>query len=116
MSPGVGLAADPSVTIGAHTVSHPMLAKHGEETVLFEIAEGRRRIEEQLGTPVRHLSYPVGDRGSAASREFAIASRLGFATAVTTRPGHLFPGHARHLHALPRVSIKRVPKLCRAGG
>ncbi|MBX9930989.1 MAG: polysaccharide deacetylase family protein [Methylobacterium sp.] len=99
------LAADPSVTIGAHTVSHPMLAKHGEDAVVFEIAEGRRRIEGQLGAPVRHLSYPVGDRTSAASREFALSERLGFATAVTTRPGHLFAGHARHLHALPRVSI-----------
>ena len=34
-----------------------------------------------------------------------IAKKLGFVTAVTTRPGHLFPDHAGHLHALPRISI-----------
>lgn len=99
------LAADPTVTIGAHSVSHPMLAKHGPETAEFEIAEGRDRIAAQLGVPVRHLSYPVGDRSSASAREFDLARDLGFATAVTTRPGHLFAGHERHMHALPRVSV-----------
>lgn len=99
------LAADPAVTIGAHTVSHPMLAKHAPEKAAFEIGQGRDRIAARLGVPVRHLSYPVGDRGSASVREFDLARDLGFATAVTTRPGHLFAGHGRHLHALPRVSV-----------
>lgn len=99
------LAQDPAVTIGAHTVTHPMLAKHPEAFAAHEIAEGRARIEAALGRPVRHLSYPVGDPGSAGAREFGLARSLGFATGVTTRPGHLFAGHAGHLHALPRVSI-----------
>ena len=47
----------------------------------------------------------MGDPGSAGPREFALARELGFATAVTTRPGHLFADHAAHLHALPRVSV-----------
>lgn len=99
------LARDPAVTIGAHTVSHPMLAKHAAEVARREIGQGRERIEAELGRPVRHLSYPVGDPTSAGSREFAIARAMGFATAVTTRPGHLFAGHADHPHALPRVSV-----------
>ncbi len=99
------LSRDPSVTIGAHTVSHPMLAKHAVNHAAREIAEGRARIEAELGRPVRHFSYPVGDPSSAGAREFALARSQGFATAVTTRPGHLFAGHAGHLHALPRVSV-----------
>ncbi|GJE15390.1 polysaccharide deacetylase family protein [Methylobacterium marchantiae] len=99
------LAADPDLTIGAHTIAHPMLAKHGEERARHEIGEGRERIARAIGRPVRHLSYPIGDPSSAGAREFAIARELGFDTAVTTRPGHLFPGHAGHLHALPRVSV-----------
>lgn len=99
------LARDPAVTIGAHTVSHPMLAKHAAETAAREIADGRARIEMELGRSVRHLSFPVGDPGSAGPREFALARDMGFATAVTTRPGHLFAAHADHLHALPRVSV-----------
>lgn len=99
------LGRDPAVTFGAHTRSHPMLAKHPRETALREIAESRARIEAELGRPVRHLSYPVGDPRSAGPREFALARELGFATAVTTRPGHLFAEHTGHLHALPRVSV-----------
>ena len=99
------LARDPAVTLGAHTVSHPMLAKHDAVVAGREIAEGRSRIEAELGRPVRHLSYPVGDPGSAGPREFALAREMDFATAVTTRPGHLFAQHTDHLHALPRVSV-----------
>lgn len=99
------LSKDPAVTIGAHTVSHPMLAKHPDAVAAREIAEGRGRLEAELDRSVRHLSYPVGDPGSAGLREFDLARELGFSTAVTTRPGHLFAGHAGHLHALPRVSV-----------
>ena len=93
------------VTFGAHTVTHPMLAKHDAARVRGELSESRARIEANLRRPIRHLSYPVGDPTSAGPREFAAARELGFATAVTTRPGHLFAGHAAHLHALPRVSV-----------
>lgn len=99
------LARDPTVTLGAHTLTHPMLAKHEADFAEREIAESRARIEAELDRPVRHLSYPVGDPTSAGPREFETAKRLGFATAVTTRPGHLFAEHAAHHHALPRVSV-----------
>ncbi len=103
-----GLAAvarDPLVTIGAHTLTHPMLAKHDDATALREIRESRRIIESRLGRTVDHFAYPVGDVTSAGPRDFALAREAGFATAVTTRPGHVFAGHAHHLHALPRVSV-----------
>lgn len=99
------LTRDPAVTIGAHTLSHPMLAKHEAAFAAREIEGGRARIEGELDRPVRHLSYPVGDPTSAGPREFETAKELGFATAVTTRPGHLFAEHGGHLHALPRVSV-----------
>lgn len=99
------LAQHPLCTIGAHTVSHPMLAKHAEPDVRRELGEGRRRIEEEIGLPVRHLAYPVGDPTSAGAREFAIAAELGFSSAVTTRPGMIFADHLAHPTALPRLSL-----------
>ncbi|MGC1779452.1 MAG: polysaccharide deacetylase family protein [Xanthobacteraceae bacterium] len=99
------LAADPLVTIGAHTVNHPMLAKLTRESVRSEVDLGRSVIEAALALRPQHLSYPFGDRGSAGAREFEIAAELGFKTAVTTRPGVLFPGHSRRLLALPRISL-----------
>ena len=99
------LAADPLVTIGAHTVNHVMLGKVAEKTARSEMEMSRTVIESALGKRPEHLSYPVGDRTSAGAREFRIAAELGFRTAVTTRPGVIFPEHRHHLTALPRVSL-----------
>ena len=100
-----GLAADPLVTIGAHTVNHLMLAKLPKEAARAEMELSASVIEAALSVRPQHLSYPYGDPGSAGAREFEIATGLGFKTAVTTRPGVLFPEHGRHLTALPRISL-----------
>jgi peptidoglycan/xylan/chitin deacetylase (PgdA/CDA1 family) len=99
------LVADPLVTIGAHTVNHVMLAKVPAQTARSEMDTSRSAIEAALGVRPAHLSYPVGDKTSAAMREFRLAAELGFKTAVTTRPGVLFPSHREHLMALPRISL-----------
>jgi len=99
------LAADPLVTIGAHTVNHVMLQKVPECAVRSEMQMGRVVIEAALGVKPTHFAYPVGDRSSAGQREFRIAAEVGFKTAVTTRPGVLFARHGKHLMALPRISL-----------
>lgn len=100
-----GLAGEANLTIGAHTRTHPRLARLAPEEALREMRDSRVVLEDWLGRPVQHFAYPVGDRTSAALREFAMAREAGFRSAVTTRPGHLFAAHADHLHALPRVSL-----------
>ncbi len=99
------MAHHPLCTIGVHTMTHPMLGKHDEAFVRHELVESRRLIEVATGLPARHLAYPVGDAASAGPREFALADELGFASAVTTRPGMIFPKHEAHRTALPRVSV-----------
>ncbi len=99
------LARHPLATIGAHTITHPRLARLSEAEMRTEIGASRSALEDRLARPVIHLAYPVGDAGSAASREFRAASAFGFATAVTTRPGLIYPAHASHMTALPRVSV-----------
>lgn len=99
------LAADPLVTIGAHTVNHPILAKLSDSEVRSELANRADVIAAALGKRPQHLAYPVGDRSAAGPREFRIAAELGYKTAVTTRPGAVFKAHAGHLMALPRVSL-----------
>ena len=59
------LAREPGITIGAHTLSHPMLAKHEEGRAWLEIEGGRATVADKLGIDVRHLAYPVGDPSSA---------------------------------------------------
>jgi peptidoglycan/xylan/chitin deacetylase (PgdA/CDA1 family) len=99
------IAADPLVTIGAHTVNHYMLAGWPAELVEREMERSRADIAARLGRRPRHIAFPVGGPDEAGRREFDIAARLGFTTAWTTRPGHLFAEHRHHPTALPRVSL-----------
>jgi peptidoglycan/xylan/chitin deacetylase (PgdA/CDA1 family) len=98
-------AADPLISIGAHTLSHCNLARQTEKDAHHEIATSRARIEDVLQRHVVHFAYPYGDRVAAGSREFALARAAGFKTAVTTRPGMVFAKNAEHITALPRVSL-----------
>jgi peptidoglycan/xylan/chitin deacetylase (PgdA/CDA1 family) len=98
-------AADPLVSIGAHTISHCNLAQQPEETASHEMTESRAQIENALQRDVEHFAYPYGDRIAAGAREFALARSAGYKTAVTTRPGMIFAESAEHLAALPRVSL-----------
>jgi peptidoglycan/xylan/chitin deacetylase (PgdA/CDA1 family) len=99
------LASHPLATLASHTRTHPRLAFLPEGAALTEMSGGRVDLEREIGRPCRHFAYPYGDPGSAGPREFAFAEKLGFETAVTTRPGMIFPEHAGHLHALPRLSV-----------
>ena len=99
------MTADPLVTIGCHTVSHPFLAKCDEEALRLELTQSRDAIGENLGRRPDHLSYPVGARDAVGPREFAAAAVLGYKTGVTTRAGVIFPEHRDHLTALPRLSV-----------
>jgi len=98
-------ASDPLVTLGAHSITHCNLARQSEEIAAQEMIVSRTRIEDALQRPTIHFAYPYGDKIAAGTREFALAHTAGFKTAVTTRPGMIFPESAGHLTALPRVSL-----------
>jgi peptidoglycan/xylan/chitin deacetylase (PgdA/CDA1 family) len=98
-------ANDPLVSIGAHSVTHCNLAQQRDEIASEEMTASRARIEDVLQRPVLHFAYPYGDKLAAGRREFALARKAGFKTAVTTRPGMIFPESAEHPTALPRVSL-----------
>jgi peptidoglycan/xylan/chitin deacetylase (PgdA/CDA1 family) len=98
-------AADPLVSIGAHSITHCNLARQTAANASHEITTSRERIAAALQCPVFHFAYPYGDKIAAGAREFALAQAAGFKTAVTTRPGMIFPESAQYLTALPRVSL-----------
>jgi len=99
------MAADPLVTIGAHTKGHFAVSKLCASRACEEMGGSADRIEQELGARPLHFSFPYGDPASAGRRDFALARQMGFKTAVTTRKGMLFPAHRRHLMSLPRVSL-----------
>jgi peptidoglycan/xylan/chitin deacetylase (PgdA/CDA1 family) len=98
-------ASDPLCTIGAHTVHHHELAKLSEDEARREIAYSVDMLKAQFGRVPAHFSYPLGGPLSAGKREYRLAAELGLRTAVTTRPGGLYPRHLETPTALPRVSL-----------
>jgi peptidoglycan/xylan/chitin deacetylase (PgdA/CDA1 family) len=98
-------AGEPLVSIGAHTVTHCNLAQQPDEIASQEMTMSRVHIESAVQRPVLHFAYPYGDRVAAGRREFALVKAAGFRTAVTTRPGMIYPESADYPTALPRVSL-----------
>ncbi len=99
------LAADPLVTIGAHTLGHYAVAKLDRASAHHEMKASIARIEQELNRPCQHFSYPYGCANSAGERDFELARELGLKTAVTTRKGQIDAGHRESLTQLPRFSL-----------
>jgi peptidoglycan/xylan/chitin deacetylase (PgdA/CDA1 family) len=99
------MAARPLATIGAHTVNHYVTSRLSADEALRELTASKTELEQRLGKPIPHFAFPYGNIVHAGPRDFSLAVRAGFETAVTTRLGSVFPAHAQHLHALPRIIV-----------
>lgn len=91
--------------IGAHTVSHPILAALSERAARNDIANGKRALEQLIQAPVTLFAYPNGKAGrDYGPAHVAIVKSLGFAGAVTTDWGAARPGPGLDLFQLPRFT------------
>ena len=89
------------MSIGAHTLSHPMLSQAPPDVAWSEISESRRQLEQHLGRPVWALAYPFGDAGSVTQRELDMAAQAGFTCAFLNLDGGLGAD-------TPRFALRRV--------
>lgn len=79
---------DAGMGLGAHSVTHPILASIDERVARQEIADSRDCLEEILGTRVQLFAYPNGKLGSDYSPIHAAMIRsLGFKAAFATNWG-----------------------------
>lgn len=73
------------MSIGAHTISHPILKGLTPKAVRSEIDGSRQYLEAILGERVGHFAYPNGVPGRDFSDQTtSIVRELGFNSAVTT--------------------------------
>jgi peptidoglycan/xylan/chitin deacetylase (PgdA/CDA1 family) len=73
------------MTIGAHTVSHPILRGLSLPSLISEIDDGRRALQQIVGAPVRLFAYPNGRPGVDYDEEtVSVVKELGFDAAVST--------------------------------
>ena len=99
------IAAEPLVTIGAHTDGHHALAKLTRDEAKADILNGISILERELRRRPRHFAYPYGFAAAVGPREHEIAAELGFSTAVLTEPGVLRAENLAAPMAWPRISM-----------
>jgi peptidoglycan/xylan/chitin deacetylase (PgdA/CDA1 family) len=76
------------ITIGAHTVNHPILANVDDATARREIVESKARLEQMIGAPVTTFAYPNGGPArDYTGRDVVLAREAGFEVAVSTAWG-----------------------------
>lgn len=96
--------------IGAHTVSHPILAKLPAADAEREIVASKRDLESIVGERVTLFAYPNGKPGADYLPEHVESvARAGFEAAVSTAPGSVT--RATGPFELPRVAIWRTSPL-----
>ncbi|MCZ7566030.1 MAG: polysaccharide deacetylase family protein [Burkholderiales bacterium] len=94
---------DAGMSIGAHTVDHPILACLSDAAARRQIVESKRALEELLRDPVGLFAYPNGEPGRDFTRRHVdMVRELGFDAAVTTACGAAVPGCDPH--QIPRFT------------
>lgn len=74
--------------VGSHSMTHPNMAYVSHEEAEAELTESKKCLEERLGDPVRHFSYPCPALSPHWNEFTSEASRrAGYETAVTTDRG-----------------------------
>jgi peptidoglycan/xylan/chitin deacetylase (PgdA/CDA1 family) len=77
----------PLIEFGAHTHTHPILARLPFEECKNEIELSVRRVEELSGRSCRVFAYPLGGQHDYDRRSIDILRSLKIFAAVTTRTG-----------------------------
>ncbi len=79
-----GLAREPGISLGSHTLTHPYLSRQPASRVRDEIVRSRAVIQDQTGAAIDFFCYPSGDFGQ---REEECVREAGYEAAVSVRPG-----------------------------
>lgn len=95
--------ADHSMTIGSHTVSHPILSRIGMRAVEREVADSKEVLESITGKSVRLFAYPNGRPNTDYRLEHVeLVQRLGYRAAVSASIG--VASSKSDQYQLPRIA------------
>jgi len=95
--------AGQGMSIGAHTLHHPMLSRALDSDARLEIVESRRVLEVLLDRQVWAFAYPFGDAGSFTPRDLDFVQAAKYTCAFTNTDGGF--GAELPRFALPRVHV-----------
>jgi peptidoglycan/xylan/chitin deacetylase (PgdA/CDA1 family) len=78
--------------LGAHTASHPILARAAREQQRDQIARSKAALEAWTGRAIRAFAYPNGQPGADYTSESVdLVRELGFDMGFSTRCGFSRP-------------------------
>ena len=97
------LVASGLLTIGAHSVTHPVLAELPAAACRREMTESKRACEDLLSAPVSAISYPYG---SFDAKVCEAAKAAGFKSGFSTQHGPVIA--TSDVFALPRIHISNL--------
>lgn len=100
---GLRQLAAAGMTIGAHSLSHPILAKAAPELAWQEISESRNILESALGQTAWAFAYPFGNAATITGREVRMAEEAGFRCAFMNVAGGF--GAKVNRFTVPRVHV-----------
>jgi peptidoglycan/xylan/chitin deacetylase (PgdA/CDA1 family) len=97
------------VTIGSHTMTHPILTSLSAEETEEEIRDSRAALEQRLARPISLFCYPNGELNESA----LASARRYYRVAVTVQSGALRGKVDPHL--MPRFAVdpQRTRRLIR---
>jgi len=75
-----------NITIGAHTVSHPILPNCDIKRINYELRESKKQLEAWCGSPIKYFSYPNGD---IDEKVINMVSKVGFDMAFSTEAKYI---------------------------
>jgi peptidoglycan/xylan/chitin deacetylase (PgdA/CDA1 family) len=103
------MAADPLVTIAAHSVTHPAdLRVLPDDKLEMEIVESKRILETKLGIPIRYFTYPAGKYDD---RVAGLIKKAGYLAALTMDDAdERFAGKSDSLLAIGRFGQSNLAR------
>lgn len=100
---GLRQLAAAGMTIGAHSLSHPVLSRAPDDLAWHEISESRSVLEKALGQTVWAFGYPFGNAATVTRRDLGLVEQAGFRCAFMNAGGGL--GARIDRFAVPRVHV-----------
>ncbi|MEO1522202.1 MAG: polysaccharide deacetylase family protein [Cyanobacteria bacterium J06633_2] len=101
------MAADPLVTIAAHSVTHPRDLREIEEADLqSEVSESKRVLEEELGVPIRYFTYPEGNYDARVANAVEEAGFIAALAMDNAEDRHA--SESPHLLAIDRMGQSQI--------
>lgn len=96
------ISNNPLITLGSHTITHPILPNCTDVEAQSEIAGSKLILEKWLDREIHSFSYPNGDFGN---REINLLNKAGYQLGFSTIPALINMHQYNNLFTIPRFEV-----------